>query len=1367
MSVRDTPIHLVYNSGSVSSQVAIVLQEGRPFLVGDWLVEPRLNRLARGDVLVQLELKAMDVLLCLAAHAGEVVAKHELFDAVWQTEFVSDNTLARRIADLRDAFGDDAHNPRYIETIRKRGYRLIAEVNTPGVPAETGSALPETAPSEAEELNPYPGLAPFTEADAGVFFGRQAEVAALWRKISSRRLLAVVGPSGIGKTSLLRAGVVPAAPTGWRALVLTPGESPSLSLARALAPDQAGDPGAVTQLVGFTDPDTALAAVSRWRGQWQQALLIIDQFEELFTLNSFEVRETFIELLRRLVDAADVHVVLAIRDDFLLQCYRFQRIAPIFKDLTPVGPPTAAALRQALTEPAARQLCRFESGLLVDEMIADVESERGALPLLAFAVHRLWQERDREQRVLTREAYLRIGGVAGALARHAEATLDRIGGEQLPLVRELFSNLITAEGTRASRAMDELLSVFEESDREAATQVLRELIDARLLTTYELVDDTEQLARRVEIIHESLLAEWPRLVRWQTQDADAAQLRDQLRQAARTWHERGRSDDLLWSGSAFREFALWRERNPGRLTDTEEAFASAMTGLAGRRRRRRRLAVGFIVTALLVGLAVTWSLWQRSVRAARRAEAQKLNALGRLELDGFPSAAVAYAIASLELADSREARLLALEALWKDPTTFVVSPEEWTDWGEFSRDGQWLVQAIWGPPARLRLIHAGGTAKDLPEAHPDSERVAVGVDPEGRYFWSWDAMREPVARTFALWSAPQGRLLAEARYAADARIVRSSWDGRRVIVHVVEHDQAHIDAIGVDGDRERLGTLDFTLSDARLWNTHTSMDRWKGRWLGALVNNEVMVFEIGDHEVRQPRRLGRHKGRIANLQFDPYGRFLATAGVAGDIRLWDPTGVAPPSVLQGPAVTLGMRVSSDGSFISAVAEDPAGMESWIWSLAGDEPRLVRHRNLGRERGHVAWDPVGRHTAKAWPDGTIRLWTPMAPTAAEPLALRSGSLAWPYRRLSFHPQGRWLAATGENGLTMWPLARRYPVVMRLPGQEVWPAAFAPDGSWLASTSDDGTVRLWPLVDDLPDRARVLLNEPDSRLESLALSPLGDQVLVGTSSGVRLIALSGEPPRVLEGFRGPVRAVAFSPDGRLAASMRVGVGRIDVWDVVSGRTLQVLEPEDTSNLAISIGFTPEGRLLAPTMAGLRQWDLETGESELLVENAQFFGSSADRRRWFLGMNYGSRFQLSGAILDFETGIVTPLDRHGDRIVSMALDPTGEVVVTASDDGTVRVGPITGEEPHLLLGRQSVMGLVVDPSGRWIASHVDRTEICLWPMPDLTQPPLHTLPRAELLGKLSFLTNLRLVRDGASEPGWTLTHEPFQGWETVPTW
>ena len=282
-----------------------------------------------------------------------------------------------------------------------------------------------------------------------------------------------------------------------------------------------------------------------------------------------------------------MHVLLSMRDDFMIRCRDFEALQPTFADVTGLPTLSGDALRRALTQPALQCGYRFEDDELVDEMLAEVEGERGALPLLAFAAARLWEKRDRETGLLTRQAYHDIGGVGGALARHAEATIDHIGVERIPIVRELFRNLVTAEGTRAVREWDELLSVFAIRNRRIAEEVLRELIDARLLTSYEIHEDEHEPTRRVEIIHESLLANWPRLVRWQTQDADAAQLRDQLRQAAKTWDDHGRTDDTLWTGAAYREFASWRERYPGGLSELEEAFADAMKLMATNRRRRQ------------------------------------------------------------------------------------------------------------------------------------------------------------------------------------------------------------------------------------------------------------------------------------------------------------------------------------------------------------------------------------------------------------------------------------------------------------------------------------------------------------------------------------------------------------------------------------------------------------------------------------------------------------------------------------------------------------------------------------------------------------------------------------------------------------
>jgi hypothetical protein len=443
---------------------------------------------------------------------------------------------------------------------------------------------------EVEERSPYPGLSSFTEKDASVFFGREREVGELWGRIPHRRLLAVIGPSGAGKTSFVRAGVLASRPEGWAALVCTPGAHPLRGLGQALGPELAGDPEALAMLAGFEEPDTAVALLRRWRGRHGEALLVVDQLEELFTLNPPEVQERFAALLGRLAAEADVHVLLSLRDDFLIRCCEQEPLAPVLRELTALLALKREDLRRAIQEPAKRRGYRFEDAALIDDMVESVEGARAALPLLAFAVSRLWEKRDREAKVLTRTAYEEIGGVAGALAQHAEQTMDRIGTERQGVVREIFRNLVTSQGTRAVAEREELLSVFPE--RGVAETVLAQLVDARLLTSYEVEDPARRPERgsadgrtkeptsagpdgvvtthRVEIAHESLIKAWPRLVRWQAQEEEGAVLRDQLKQAAHLWEEKGRSPDVLWIGTALREYELWRERYAGKLTALED-----------------------------------------------------------------------------------------------------------------------------------------------------------------------------------------------------------------------------------------------------------------------------------------------------------------------------------------------------------------------------------------------------------------------------------------------------------------------------------------------------------------------------------------------------------------------------------------------------------------------------------------------------------------------------------------------------------------------------------------------------------------------------------------------------------------------------
>jgi WD40 repeat protein len=262
-------------------------------------------------------------------------------------------------------------------------------------------------------------------------------------------------------------------------------------------------------------------------------------------------------------------------------------------------------------------------------------------------------------------------------------------------------------------------------------------------------------------------------------------------------------------------------------------------------------------------------------------------------------------------------------------------------------------------------------------------------------------------------------------------------------------------------------------------------------------------------------------------------------------------------------------------------------------------------------------------------------------------------------------------------------------------------------------------------------------------------------------------------VLTGFRGQTTGVAFSPDGSLAA----GAGGtfdedenvIRVWDVASGEELTVLVPEaDLFEWALQ--FTPGNRLLSSGQDGLRRWNLETGESELLYEGrVKDFSASADGRRALVNAVDDWNFPEGRAVvLDLETGVATPLETHGNRVTAVVLDKAGTIAATGGVDGVIRVGPVNGEEPHLLIGHQDfIFDLAFDPLGRRIASGANDSTARLWPMPDLSKPPLHTLPRDELIAKLKTLTNLRVVRDEDSPTGWKLEVGPFPGWAEVPEW
>jgi len=1062
-------------------------------------------------------------------------------------------------------------------------------------------------------LTPYRGLARFETRDSGLFFGREQLTAGLVDLLHRRRFAAVFGPSGSGKSSLLRAGLIPVLrraqePRPAAIRILTPGERPARSHEPLLTP-----------------------AISRDGSAGADTFVIVDQFEEVFTRCHDEAeRARFIDLLltaRR--PESRLRVLLAVRGDFYGHCAEHRDLADALRDANLLaGAMSQAELRDAVVKPATAAGLTVERALTA-RLVKEVADAPGGLPLLSHALLETW--RRRRGKTLTLAGYEAAGCLDGAIAKTAEKVYGRFTEDQAAAARRVLLRMVApGDGTPDTRRPVQRAEL-PVAGRDDTAQAVEALAGARLLT---LDGDA------VEMAHEALVTAWPRLRGWIEEDRERLRVHRNLTEAAHAWQELGHEKGALYRGSrltAAQEHFGGAPRED--LTDLEHVFLDASRDGEQKGRRRYRLVLTAVTAALclaLVAAGLAVGQWQSAVTAQHLAQSRQLAAQSSALLDSEPDLASLLAVHAYRTSPTREAAAALYAAAALPLRKRLITGTRPVDSIALSPDGHTLAThsgdgrtRIWNlPGGRLRHTFTGHNSSQAAAFSPDGHTLAVATaGGTGAEISLWDPVTGRKLRTFTV---PDGSVRGIA-FSPDSRTVAASspaavrvWDVAtgRTRDSFTSHPDPQAVAFGPDGRTVAAVSLDglvrvWDVATGRTRTTHDSHIKGDavafspdGRTYGFVrTDGLVQLREVATGTVRRTIR----DGPIGSDEpaFAPDGRTLAIPGPGDTVRLWDTaSGTARATVTAGHHGRGAMKValSADGrTLVTSSNLDPTVR---VHGLAADYPQATLQGHVGTYVADMAFGPDGRTvaTVRQGPPGrgSVQLWDVRtgdreATLALDTdLALRGEQLPVTVSRLGavgFSPTGCALAArTFKNGvIEVRDVATGRLRQSRALGA-IDTAVFSPDGTRLAIVGREGSVRIWDLSTGALLTAHTGHSGP---VRAVAFTPDGRTLAVvdiETSDEVTLLdAATGRAQRTIKpGARSPL-SLAFSPDGHTLATASSG-GSVKTWDA---RTGQLQDSVSVSGAVGSPAFSPDGRTLAvSSVRGVQLWDLATSQTRVTL-------------------------------------------------------------------------------------------------------------------------------------------------------------------------
>jgi WD40 repeat protein/DNA-binding CsgD family transcriptional regulator len=1094
--------------------------------------------------------------------------------------------------------------------------------------------------------NPYKGLDAFQQDDAHMFFGRETFVKQLLARLSQNgstpRFLAVVGPSGSGKSSVIRAGLIPAlgrdqlsGASTWTVATMFPRVNPFFELETALrrvAIKQQPD------LLELLQGDSyGLARAARLiQPEDRPLLLVIDQFEEIFTLveNSAEARR-FMDLIYAAVTdpRSTVRVIVTLRADFLDRPLMYPDFSWLVQAHTAmVVPLSPDELERAITLPSQQAHVSIEPGL-VARLVAEAHEQPGALPLLEFTLTELYDNRIGS--TITMSTYDEIGGLQQALAAQANKVYAGLDDRQQAASRQLFLRLITlGEGTEDVRRRvptSELASL----DVPAKTMdYITHFLAANRLLTLDLDPTTKEPL--VEVAHEALIREWVQLRTWLDESRNDVRTERLLALAVDDWHRHDRGDGYLMQGAKLAQFEGWRGTTDLALTAAEHTYLDASIAERDRQQRRRRtirnlgLAATFAVAIVLAGLA----LWANSQRS--RAETEKDHA-ETAEQEALRQASIglaAQAVTELESASPERSVLLALEALNNYPYTPQAEKA--------------LAQAVSAVHASTTISNRDVYTRNIAFS-PDGKQLAMVGDERIIPIWDTDTGRE--VKTINDSGTGTQEVNTGVDWSSDGRFIVTS----SVVSGIRQWDLATGDLLQTYDNHGAAANKVYLNQNDRL----------------ILISSADSVARVLDVESgAEVLSLQGHEASVTDARWSPDETLIVTTSMDGTARLWSAAdGAQLQTFLAHPAGVLAVAWSPDGRFIATCGNDGLAR---VWDIESGEAffTLIGHDMPVRD---VAWSPDGKWLATAGADGTVRVWD--ARDGARQFTLFSVENDLSVIRWS--PDSQRLASAGGLTARIWDVGT--PTTIRLVGHtfptidvSVYETRWSPDGAWIVSAGPEPSVRVWdPATGKMV--ASLLPDVPiDSWAANAAWSPTSDMIFV--SNQLQLWSPFTNEVRMLSADAKLIGSGVWSPDGKRILVSDIPTSTNVIIDASTGQHLSTF----TFNGCQFVGraaWSPDSTRVATTCfsgatTAIPIWDTTTGETVLeLVGHTD--GS--------VGVNWspdGAQLATTSAdttvrVWDAETGAaLTVFTGHSEFVFDVSWSPNGKRLVSGDAAGMVRV-------------------------------------------------------------------------------------------------